>query len=204
MHLHRVSRIVVAASLVLLFYAAAPALATVTLNISDNDASPTGAAVPQGANFSFTVRLVSTSEQVTGLDYYLTSPESAGVISIVDRNTVGGMFNDPLFFNDATVESSPSSLLNPRNDHDLGGLSTGTLGAGTYTVANFTLNVAPGAPDGFYTIQTVSNPGEGWINGSSQEFPFDSHGTFTVFVPEPGALALFGLALPAVIRRRRI
>ena len=200
MHFHRASTV----GLLALFLCAAPALATVSLTISDNDATPNSASVAPGSSFNFTVRLVSTSEQVVGLDYYLASSDASGLISIADRNTAGGSFNDPLFFSDTTVEASPSNLLNPRNDHDLGGLATSPLNAGTYLVSNFTMNVAPTAANGFYTIQTtVAQPQEGWIDPNSNEHPFDAHGTFTVFVPEPTGLALLALAAPVVVRRRR-
>jgi MYXO-CTERM domain-containing protein len=203
-HLRSVNRSFVAALAVLLC-CTAPALATVSLTISDNDATPNSAVVGAGNTFSFTVRLVSTSEQTAGIDYYLTTPDGSNRFSIVDRNTAGGMYNDPLYFTDTTVEASPSNLLNPRNDNDLGGLATSTLNAGTYLVANYTLLVDAATPNGIYTINTtVANANEGWIDPSSGEHPFTSHGAFTVSVPEPSGLGLAMLVVAGLIRRRRL
>ena len=203
MYFNRISRSAVASLVVLL--CAAPALATVSLTISQNDATPGSAVAGAGQTFSFTVNLVSTAEQTTGLDYYLTTPDGAGLFSIVDRNTAGSTFVDPLFFNDTIVEASPSNILNPRNGNDLGALATATTNASTHLVANFTMLVSAAAPNGIYTIQTTTaQPTEGWIDPSSGEHAFNSHGTFSVSVPEPGAGAAAALvALAAVIRRRR-
>jgi hypothetical protein len=207
-HIGRINRsgVVVALSATLVFaVAAAPALATVSLTISDNDATPASAVVGPGQTFKFTVNLVSTAEQTAGLDYYLTTPNGSGLISIVDRNTTGSTYVDPLFADDATVESPPSNILDPRNDHDLGALATGTNGAGTFLVAEFTMMVSASAPNGLYTIQTTTaQPSEGWIDPDSGEHPFTSHGLFTISVPEPASAAVAGiLAAGAVIRRRR-
>ena len=204
MYFHRISRSVVTLCAVLL--CAAPALATVSLQITDNDATPGSTVVGAGQPFSFSVRLDSTSEQTAGLDYYLTTPDGAGLFTIVGRNTAGGMYNDPLYYTDTTVTTSPSNILNPRNLNDLGGLATNTLNAGNYLVANYTLMVSAAAPNGQYTIQTmVLNPAiEGWIDPLSGEHPFNSHGSFSVSVPEPaGVAAATLLALGAASRRRR-
>jgi hypothetical protein len=191
-------------ALVAMALCAARAQATVSLTISDNDATPGSTSAAGGGTFSFTVRLVSTAEQTTGLDYYLTSSDATGLFTLIDRNTAGGAFNDPLFFTDSTVEASPSNIFNPRNDHDLGGLATGTLNAGTYLVANYLIGVSASAPVGTYTFQTtVANANEGWIDPSSNEHPFNAHGTFSVFVPEPSGFAVAALGLGCLIRRRR-
>jgi hypothetical protein len=203
-HFNRISRSVVA-SFAMLLCAATPALATVSLTISDGDATPASTVAGAGQTFSFAVNLVSTAEQTEGVDYYLTTPDGSGWFSIVDRNTAGGKYNDPLYFTDATVEGSPSNILNPRNDHDLGGLVTTTQNLGTHLVANYTLMVNAATPNGIYTIQTtVSQPNEGWIDPNSVEHPFASHGSFTVSVPEPSGVGGFALlALGAAIRRGR-
>ena len=204
MHFNRISRSVVA-SLALLLCAAAPALATVSLAITDGDATPGSTVAGAGQTFGFTVNLVSTAEQTDGLDYYLTTPDGSGWFSIFDRDTAGGKYNDPLYQSDTNVEASPNNILNPRNFYDLGGLATITQNAGTHLVAKYILTVNPATPNGIYTIRTtVAQPTEGWIDPQSGEHPFASHGTFTVSVPEPGGVAAAALlALGAAIRRRR-
>jgi len=185
---------------------AAPASATVSLTLSDTSGAPNSQVVGAGQTFSFTVNLVSTSEQTDGVDYYLTTPNGSGFFSITGRNTAGGMYNDPLYYTDTVVESSPSNILDPRNDNDLGGLATTPQGAGTKLVANYTLLVDAATPNGVYTINTTSNPGEGWVGGTAGDNPFNSHGTFTVSVPEPATatgLSLAMLTLASLIRRRR-
>jgi hypothetical protein len=181
----------------------APALADVNLSI----VNPT--AINGNGDFSFTVRLATTAgEQVKGVDYYLTS-NGSGLFSIVDRNTAGSPsgspFVDPLYYNDTIVESAPSSLLDPRNDHDLGGLATtATSGAGPFLLATFTLHANPSA-SGLYTFQTTSNPGEGWLDTTPQDHPFNNHGSIQILVPEPAGLTLLSLtATAAVCRRRRV
>ena len=206
MNFNRIHRSVVA-SLVVLLYAAAPALATVSLTLSDNDATPGFKLIGAGESLNFTVRLTATSESTAGVDYYLTTPNGSGFFRITDRNTAGGMYNDPLYFTDTTVESSPSNILNPRNDNDLGGLATSTLPPSTgngYLVANYTILVDPATPNGTYTINTtVANANEGWIDGSSGEHPFNNHGTFTIQVPEPAAGFFMAMFAAGLIRRRR-
>ena len=183
---------------------AATSLATVSLTISDTVAPTGSVTVAPGGTFTFTVRLVSTAEQTTGLDYYLTA-STPDIFTITDRNTAGGAYSDTLFFDDATVEATPSSILNPRNDHDLGGLSPVTRNAGTHTVATYTIAVSPTAPFDSYTIQTTSNPGEGYIypTPTPGEAPFNSHGTFTVVIPEPSTLAMAAIGLASLAGRRR-
>ncbi len=195
------SRSVIA--LFVLLCCTAPVSATVSLTLSDNSGAPNSQVVGAGQSFSFTVNLVSTAETTEGVDYYLTSPNGSGYFRITDRNTAGGMYNDPLYFTDTVVESSPSNILDPRNDNDLGGLATTPQGTGTKLVANYTLLVDAATPNGVYTINTTSNPGEGWVGGPAGDNPFNSHGTFTVSVPEPAGLGLAMLAAAKLIRRRR-
>lgn len=204
MRCHRYTWIVVATLIVSAF--SSIAAADVSLTISDNDATPGSGFIQPDGKFSFTVRMVVTgSDLVSGLDYYLTTPDLSGSFDIFDRNTAGGAFNDPLFFDDTTVEGSPSSILNPRNDHDLGGLSAGSKGAGTHLVAIYTLErIGTPPPNGYFTIETTSNANEGWIDPSSGEHMFTSHGSYTIFVPEPASgVGIAALALGAVSRRRR-
>jgi hypothetical protein len=103
-------------------WAGATASATVQLSITDGDSTPTAGSAPRGGTFSFTLNLISTAEQTTGLDYFLrdnTFVSGTPRFRISDRNITGSTYSDP-FFADAAVEAQPSSLLNPSNDNDLG------------------------------------------------------------------------------------
>ena len=85
---------------------AAQALATVSTTLTQADATPTSTNAAPGTTFTFTASLVTTSEQITGADYYRTASDPGGWFTINDRNTAGSPFSDPLFFSDAIVEAS--------------------------------------------------------------------------------------------------
>jgi hypothetical protein len=124
-YFNRICRSAVASLVVLL--CAAPALATVSLTISQNDATPGSTVAGAGQTFSFTVNLVSTAEQTTGLDYYLTTPDGAGLFSIVDRNTPTLIYKTRSF--SRTGEYPLDSLWSNRDTIDImpNGLATDTL-----------------------------------------------------------------------------
>src|SRR4051812_39461514 len=71
--------------------------ATVSLNLSDNDGTPTTGFVDTNRRFTVSLRLTSTAEQSTGVDYFLESTDGSGVFTIVDRNLAGSAYPDPFF-----------------------------------------------------------------------------------------------------------
>ncbi|HYE18509.1 MAG TPA: PEP-CTERM sorting domain-containing protein [Tepidisphaeraceae bacterium] len=210
---------------------ATPARATVALKLSDNDATPTAVSVAAGQTFTVTASLISTGEQVTGVDYYLSTPTSiAGKFRIKDRNNAGSSFSD-LIKADAGdnaanpgVEDTNYSLISvrpgnaaPRNGLDLGAsiANVGSpLSAGQYILAAYTITVASDTPAGTYTLSTTADAGTGWVGTAPffNEAAFAAQGSFSVTVtqvvtpapiPEPGVLSLVGVAAMGLARRRR-
>src|SRR2546423_11750127 len=77
-----------------------PARAAVSLTLSDNDSTPTAVSVARGSSFTVTVSVVSTSEKLTGVDYYLQAAGSAvGKLRLTARDLTGTQFSDPLKLN---------------------------------------------------------------------------------------------------------
>jgi len=185
---------------------AASALATVTLALTDQDATPLSTTVAKGSNFTVRLNLTSTSEQTTGLDYFLAALGSgSGHFYIVDRDISTSPYADPSFV-DSVVEAQPDSVLNPRNAWDLGATLNNVnsaLNSGTYLVANYTIHVNADTPNATYTIEAQNDPNIGWIGNSADNFndhPFSPPpADFAVTVtPEP-TFAVFGIPTMAFL-----
>lgn len=209
-------------ALALAVLVAVPARAAVSLALSDGDTTPTSRTVTPGSTFTITASLISTSEQVTGVDYYLqTSGAASGKLSIVDRNVGASQFSDLIKADvgdngsNPGVEDANFRLLNPRNGLDLGASIANVsspLNAGTYLLASYTISVPSNLAGGSYTISTTSDAGTGWVGAAPlfNESSFSQQGTFTITVsapttpvPEPvGGLAL-AAAGGVLLRRRR-
>ncbi len=193
------------------------ARAAVSLVLTDNDASPQSAMLVPGGTITLTLNLVSTAEQTIGLDYFLevsaSTPGGSGFFTLTNRSLAGSTYNDP-YFDNATVTMTPGSILNPRNDSDLGALVSdfnNPNGAGTFFVANLTLSLSASLPPGTYRINTFSVPGTGYVTPSFTESDFNSQASFDILVvPEPaawqwlaGALGVGALGRWAQQRRRQ-
>ncbi|MGB7159169.1 MAG: hypothetical protein WBD40_13965 [Tepidisphaeraceae bacterium] len=198
----------------------AGAHAAVSLAFVDQDGTSNGSVnvLPNG---TFNVRLNLTSantaaDRTTAIDYYLTIlGAGSGLFSIQDRNWTGspyagGIDGSGLYNDDATVEALPGALLDPRNDHDLGGgvldEDVPTMGT-SFLVAIFTIKVDPSTPVGTYSLQSTSDPGTGWV-GAAPDFndnEFAQHANYSIVViPEPASagFAACGAALLICSRRR--
>lgn len=207
----------------MLLMAAINARATVSLSLSDGDVTPSAVIVFPGSTFTVTASIISTSEQVTGVDYYLqASGAAAGKLRITSRNTGSSLFSDVIKPNTGDNGANPGitdsnfNLLDPRNALDLGASIANVavpLNAGTYVLGTYTISVPSNTPAGTYTLSTMSDPGTGWVGGSPffLESDFNSHGSFSVTVqptvapvPEPATgLLTIGLAGIVLGRRRR-
>jgi hypothetical protein len=191
-------------------FPAASALATVSLNFN----GVSSVSVVKGNTFSLRVNLVATSEQTTGLDYYLRALSLDNKFIITDRNISTSPYNE-VNQSDAAVETLPDSILSLkgdgiiRNEWDLGATVTDVFvpqSAGTKLVSLYTILVDPTTANGSYTLETYSQPGTGWVGTSPSftESPFNTHASMQVIVtPEPAAIGVLGLAAVGLVRRRR-
>lgn len=169
-------------------FPASRSMAAVSLAITDNDATPALTTVAAGGVVNVSVKLLSTSsavvDSVIALSYQLqaTGP-SAGVFTLVSRDTVGAPANGFTDFTatnlkvlDNTLANNFPARLNPINFN--GNANLGDLGAtladltapisntdpgGTATgpsfnpalVANYGISVAANASAGVYTLSIV-------------------------------------------------
>jgi hypothetical protein len=185
--------------------------AAITLSLTDNDGNPTVAQVEQGSPFTVKVTLTSTAELTTGLSYFLEE-NSAGNphLKIIARDITGSLYSE-LTSSNGAVLGATASLLNPRNDFDLGaGIEdlNSPLGAGSYFVANITLLVLPTTPVGTYTLAFSTNSVAAGAGPNFAEIPVSTlQYSVVAQVPEPASallLAAGGFLFTARSRRRSV
>ena len=208
--------------------AAVPAQAAVNLSLFENATTPHSVNVTPGGTFSVTLNLVSTAEQLTGVDYYFNiSGAASGKFRLAGRDITGSPFSDLLKVNtgdngsNGGVLDSNFSLLTPLNSLDLGAAignvssalppNTGANPA-SYLLAKYTFALASDIPVGTYTLSTYYFAGSGVATQAPLfiEQAFSQQASFSVIVtpvvsaPEPtGAMAMLGLGGMVLRRRRR-
>ena len=186
--------------LLLACVSALPAHAQYSLSLSGNPA-----AVAPGQSFSLTLTLSSTGASSVGLSYFLQVLDGggSGLFRITNRDLSGSSFVDPITGNAIALQPA-DALLDPRNNSDLGAIladPNAPNAAGSFFVANFTLQALPGLAPGVYTISTAN----AIVTDASFGDNAVSNATFSVtVVPEPSTavLLLAGGALSFLIVRR--
>ena len=208
---------------------ASSAQAAVSLSITGSGGS--SISLKPGSTFGVAVKVTSTAESLTGVDYFLSiSGAAAGKIRLTARDLTGSSFSDANLSNTGDNGSNPGvldtnfSLLNPKNSLDLGATLSNISAAlppntganpASYLLANYTFSVDPTIAPGTYTLSTSSLAGSGVVTQAPNftEMGFAQQGSFTVTVtpsvggtpvPEPtGMMALMGMGGLALRRRRR-
>ena len=207
-----------------------PVPARAAVNLSLNSGGNSSIAVHPGSTFTVSLNVTSTSESLTGVDYYFTiNGAAAGKVRLTGRDLTGSPFVDPNMINTGDNGSSPGvldanfSLLNPKNSLDLGATLTNVSVAlppntgsnpSTYLLGKYTFSLDPNLAAGNYTLSTTSLSGSGAVTQAPffSEQSFSQPATFSVIVtpsvasgvPEPtGAMALLGFGGMALRRRRR-
>jgi hypothetical protein len=204
------------AGLAVLALPCASALATVSL-VFNQTAVTIDRVLNPNPTFTFSVFLTSSGEQTLGLDYFLGDKGLLGVPSpvarfdIVDRTITGTPFTDPLnddgkvegsAMSDETEPTSVDDQLDPKNFWDLGATTNAgqPTNAGSFKVADYTLRYI-GNTNGQFIIETVDAT---YAAPDFSDPGFTTQGSITVnVIPEPGTLALAGIAGAALVLRRR-
>lgn len=192
-----------------LFFVTAPA-ANAAL-IATYDLVPlSSTTIAPGQTVTVQVNLTTQDDSV-GAGFYLSELTAAGfaitgltrtATPFTDFTSTAGEITNP------NAPSAGNNLLNPRNDRDLGGLEESLLpvAAGVYNLGTFTLN-STGVTPGTYGIG-FGSPLEVLQPDTFENFTtINSNGlSITVqAIPEPGSLALCGIAAAGAewIRRRK-
>jgi hypothetical protein len=150
-------------------------------------------------NQSFQLSLrITTNFVTTGLTYFLRSDNGSGLFQVVARHLDGSPFTN-LAAADEDAFGGNAGLLDPVNNHDLGGVSPccQEFGPGTFMIATFTFNTL-NAPLGQYTIFIDGGLVTDATGSTFVDRPFTAVATINV-VPEPASASLLLLGSPAIL-----
>lgn len=164
------------------------------LSLTDNLGDPASVAVAPGQSFTFTLTLTSPGATSVALSYFLQVLEGGGngQFRITARDLMGSTFSQPTTDNSIALQPA-DALLDPQNDSNLGADladPNSPNGAGSFFVANFTLQALAGIAPGVYTLSTADAIVTD--SGFSDNPVTDATYTVTV-VPEPGTYMLLGI-----------
>lgn len=161
--------------------------------------------VAPGGTFQVTLTLNATASSI-GIDYFLQILNGgSSQFQITGRDLSGSTFNQPITADSIALQPG-RALLDPRNDDDLGaGLAdpNSPNGAGSFLVANLTLQALAGAAPGSYTLSTFgATVGDAGFNDN----PVTDATINVTVVPEPAITAFLlvgGLLGLGLYRRNR-
>ena len=202
---------------------ATPARAAVSLSLTASGSSVGTASVVVGQSFNVDLRLTSTAETMTGVDYYLhIGGAAAGHVTLTNRDISSSPFSEAVKFNTGDNAGNPGVLdpsvatINSSTALDLGATITDISRAlpanTTYLLGTYTLTVDPSTPTGTYTLSTTSIPGSGVVTQAPifAEQSFDQQAALSLTVtpatlaPEPaGAMVMLSMLGLALRRRAR-
>ena len=178
---------------------------------NDGNGVPNAGTYHPGDSFTFSITLAftpgGTISNLDGVSYWLqqASPASPFIASVTLRDVTGSQFTDL-----QTPGLTYPQNLNPSNANDLGAaLQPGpALGAGSYLVANITVQISPTAPIfGTYVLsQTLSGGKTSVISDSAGHTFAIPEADYTItMVPEPGTWFAGSLVLASLLftQRRR-
>ncbi len=179
------------------------ALSAVSITFDDGLGDPTSVTISPGDSFSFSLKLTSTSELVTGISYFFQSSDPSGKFSIAARDISGSPYTF-LFIANSTIFSGSNATLDPINNNDLGaGVDDvfSPTGVGTFLIANYTISSNATIAPGNYTLSLIGTD----VADQDGEPVLHSTNTYNITViPEPGVGMLLGVAgLAGVVLRRR-
>ena len=182
---------------------------TALFSYNDGNGVPDAGTYIPGASFTFSITLAFTPggsiDNLDGLSYWFQqkSPGSPFITSITLRDVTGSMFTDL-----QTPGLSYPQNLNPSNANDLGAAlppGPGT-GAGTYFIANITVQISGAAPNTgtFVLSETLTGGKTSVISDSDGDTFAIAEADYTItMIPEPGTWAAAVLSILALLYSQR-
>ena len=181
---------------------------TVTLSYNDGDGDPAAGSYMPGSSFSFGLTMTTAGQMgdhtTAGTSYWFESA-SSGYFFVGNRVFGASFFDDNQSSPDFAANGGLGEEILPGgNASDLGGTDENINGVApegqppntSYFLATLTINIAPGTPNGIYTIfpttgatkNSIATDFDASFNSSDIDFPATPY-TITV-VPEPSTFAL--------------
>ena len=195
----------------LLWMVSSSSAQTATFLYNDGNGLPDAGSYSPGDSFTFSITLAFTAggavTNLDGLSYWFQQQSPGGgpfIASITLRDPSTSPFSDL----QSPSLSYPQNL-NPSNANDLGGAvpsNQSALGAGSYLVANITIQLSGGAPtSGTFVLSNTISGGKTSVISDSAGHTFaipEADYTITM-IPEPGTWIAGSLILVALLYHQR-